>query len=273
MSDRFPLCDTWATVDEARACTTFPDNVEDEDILRALQSATYILYLLSRRKYPGVCTDLVRPCAEDQRPDRGMSPWGWRTTVGGWCCNRSHSTSLPCSCSEPSKVTLGAYPLRSIIAVEVDGAVLAADEYAIVNRRYLIRMADADGHSQSWPMTQRLDLPLGEVGTWGVEFTYGNAPPQPGVDAAGAYAREWLRACGGDQTCALPARVQSVARQGVQYVIADPATFLSSGLTGVAQADAFLSAERAGDRHRRAVFVNPDEFATVARVGGDPWQS
>jgi hypothetical protein len=50
------------------------------------------------------------------------------------------------------------------------------------------------------------DLPLGDVGTWAVTFTYGQEPPQPGVDAAVAYAREWVRACNNDSTCALPAR-------------------------------------------------------------------
>jgi hypothetical protein len=65
MSDRFPLCSTWATVDEARACVVWPDSVEDDAIARALESATYILYLASKRKYPGTCLDTVRPCASD----------------------------------------------------------------------------------------------------------------------------------------------------------------------------------------------------------------
>lgn len=279
MSDAFPLCATWATVDEARACVVWPDSVEDEAIANALESATYILYLLSRRKYPGVCTDQVRPCAEDGRPEQvgghaaWQSGWGWTNALGGWCCNRSHDPALPCSCSEPSKVVLGAYPIRSILAVEVDGEVLDASEYDLLNRRYLLRMADADGNAQGWPMTQRLDLPLGEVGTWAVTFTYGQAPPRPGMDAAIAYAREWVRACTNDSTCTLPARVQSIARQGVQYVIAAPETFLALNLTGVAMVDAWLTAERSGDRNRGAVFVNPDQYATVARMSGDSWQS
>lgn len=254
MSDRFPLCDTWATVDEAKECADFGD-ATDEAILKALQSATYVLYRLTDRRYPGICEDFVRPPGECD---------------DGRCRN-----CCACCCHGPSKITLGAFPIREIVEVEIDGEILDPSEYRILNRRYLVRMADADGKRQNWPRCQRLDLPLGEEGTWGVHFLYGQTPPQPGVDAASLYAVEWAKACGDSAgECKLPARVQSIARQGVTMVIGDPRTFLESGLTGLGPVDSWIAAERRG--RRSFGFVNPDAVLCdqfPARIGGEVWQS
>jgi hypothetical protein len=258
MSDAFPLCEPWATNDEARdQCSGF-DGVEDDDLARLLRSSTYLLYLLSGRRYPGLCEDFVRPPA---------------VCDDGRCCRDS------CSCCHHgvSKVTLGAFPIREILDVEIDGVSLDASEYQILNRRYLLRMADVDGRAQKWPGIQRLDLPLGEGGTWGVGFTYGQRPPEPGQIAMIAYAREFAKACAGDASCKLPARVQSVARQGVTMVLGDPQAFMVAGLTGLPDSDGWLMAERYAARNRRSAFVNPDFILCgeggVSRLSGDAFQS
>lgn len=276
MSDEFPLCASWATLDDALGCGGEAFTCDtDAQIEDSLECASWVLYQLTRRKYPGICTDTVRPCAA---PAMGSSPmsWGWSTPWGGWCCNRAHNQTMPCSCSEPSKITLGAYPIREVVEVEIDGVLLSTDlgdDYDVLHRRWLIRMADAEGHSQAWPMNQRLDLPLGEVGTWAVTFRYGAAPPRMGVRAAVAYAKELAKACACKTDCVLPARVQSVARQGMSMVIANPEVFLANGFTGVAAVDEFIKADRYGDNKRGAVFVNPDQYATVGRLSGNPYQS
>lgn len=276
MSDRFPICSVWATVDEARACGGFPDeDIPDEDVEKLLESSSYLLYLLSGKRYPGICTDTVRPCAAPDARTSGRfgfdESWGWSSRFG-FCCNRGHEPGLPCSCEEPSKVKLGAYPIRSIVEVEIDGEILDPSEYDVMNRRWLIRTADLDGTRRSWPSRQRLDLPLGDDGTWSVTFTYGQEPPQPGIDAAISYARELSKACSGSADCKLPSRVQSIARQGVSMVIGDPLLFLRGGLTGLSMVDSWLGAERHASRGRSA-FVNPDQYATVSRLASDPWQS
>ena len=259
MSDSFPLCAPWATNDEARECSGF-DDVEDDGpfgLTALLEASTYLLYLLSGKRYPGICEDFVRPPG---------------VCDDGRCCRDS------CSCCHHgvSKLTLGAYPIREIVDVEIDGEILDPSEYRILNRRYLLRMADVDGNRQRWPGIQRLDLPLGEPGTWGVGFRYGNAPPRPGQMAMIAHARELAKACASDPGCKLPARVQSVARQGVTMVIGDPQSFMISGLTGLPDADGWLSAERYAARNRRATFVNPDFILCdegVSRLSGDVFQS
>jgi hypothetical protein len=260
MSDDFPLCGSWATNDEARLCPGF-DDIEDDGLFgltNLLRASTYLLYLLSAKRYPGICEDFVRPPS---------------VCDDGRCCRDS------CSCCHHgvSKLTLGAYPLREIIEVEIDGELLDASEYQILNRRFLLRMADVDGNRQKWPGIQRLDLPFGDPGTWGVRFTYGQAPPLPGQMASIAYARELGKACSGDPGCKLPARVQSVARQGVTMVIGDPNAFLVAGLTGLSESDSWLAAERYAARNRRPAFVNPDFILCgeqgVSRLSGDVLQS
>jgi hypothetical protein len=260
MSDAFPLCSAWATNDEARLCSGF-DDIDDDGLFgltSLLQASTYLLYLLSGKRYPGICEDFVRPPAQCEA-DR--------------CCLDS------CACCHHgvSKLTLGAYPIREIIEVEIDGETLDESEYQILNRRYLLRMADVDGNRQKWPGIQRLDLPFGDPGTWGVRFFYGQEPPRPGAMAMIAHARELGKACAGDATCKLPARVQSVARQGVTMVIGDPQAFMVAGLTGLGEADGWLAAERYAARNRRPAFVNPDFILCgekgISRLSGDVFQS
>lgn len=260
MSDAFPLCAPWATEEDVTACGGEVD-CDDEVLARNLRVASYILYLLSRRKYPGICTRTVRPCAAG-----GPGHWvvdGWQPSWGtlrawGWCCQPKH-TGLTCNCGGPSQVSLGVFPVRDVLSVQIDGINLDADEYSIIADRFLVRMADADGNAQCWPVTQRIDKVLGDVDTWGVTVEYGVAPPEAGVMGAAEYARELCLACANDAACTLPARVQTVVRQGVQYAFLDPMMFLTNGLVGTPIADAWLQAERRGDQDAQVMFINPDD--------------
>ena len=261
----FPLCATWATEEDVTACGEV--ECEGTVLTTALEAATYILYLLSRRKFPGVCTTTVLPCAAGGP----SSPFvdGWEPSWGalrswGWCCSPRHE-GFNCDCgSGPSQITLGKFPVvADSVIVEIDGVILTADEYRVLGRRYLVRMADADGNPQCWPSTQRLDLPLGEEGTWAVTFDYGDEPPTPGVLACAEYAREICLACTPGAECVLPARVQSLVRQGVNVAFMDPLQFLDKGLVGTPLADAWLSAERFGDQNGQVMFINPDDHVRV----------
>lgn len=270
MTDAFPLCAPWATEEDMEGCGGVPDGCDDEEVIaRNLRVASYILYLQSRRKYPGICTRQVLPCAAGSAGTMFVD--GWQPTWGverpwGWCCQPKH-TGLNCNCgSGPSQITLGVFPVRDIVAVEIDGVILDADEYRVIGDRYLLRMADADGHAQCWPVRQRLDLPLGDVGTWAVTVEYGTAPPEAGVLAAAEYARELCLACTGDAACSLPARVQSVVRQGIQYAFVDPLAFLEKGLVGLPIADGWLQAERRGDQDGQTMFINPDDHVRAIPV-------
>ena len=263
----FPLCATWATAEDVAACGEV--ECDDAVLTLALQASTYILYLLSRRKYPGICTAQVLPCAAGPA---SLVVDGWEPSWGtmrawGWCCNPRHE-GFTCNCgSGPSQISLGKYPVNPEgIVVEIDGVTLTEDEYRLLGNRWLVRMADADGNAQCWPTTQRLDLPLGEVGTWAVTFDYGNEPPVPGMLACAEYARELCLSCSGSAECILPARVQSLTRQGVQVAFGDPIAFMEAGLVGTPIADAWLNAERRGDQDAQVMFINPDDHARTIPV-------
>lgn len=276
-TDLDPVCGPWVTVDEMRAC---PDSLAcstDDEAEEAAEIASYLLWLLSDKRYPGVCTTTVRPCS---RPwdefDRfsihsGWGPFGWSTTWGwmrpwGWCCNSAHN-ELSCGCgSGPGRVLLGKWPVREVLSVEIDGEALDSSEWAVADRRWLMRMADDDGNPQRWPCCQRMDRPFGDEGTWGATITYGTPPPRAGKRAAIAYARQLARGCADDASCELPPRVQSMLRQGVQFQFFDPKTLAQDGFVGLPAVDEWLAAERYGQKHQPAVFINPDDFAPAHRL-------
>ena len=67
------------------------------------------------------------PATRPEQHTLWIDQWGG-SAMGQWCCNRGHDPALPCNCTEPSKVRLGAYPVRSIVSVEIDGNVLDESE-------------------------------------------------------------------------------------------------------------------------------------------------
>lgn len=273
-TDLDPTCGPWVTVEEMRACPDQLACANDDQAEEAAQIATYLLWLLSEKRYPGVCSATVRPCSRPWGSEsvglhsRFSGAFDWSTTWGwmrpwGWCCVSSHN-ELSCGCGcGPSRVLLGHWPVRSITSVEIDGVTLDPSEYETVDRRWLVRMVDDDGNRQAWPCCQRLDRPLGDDETWAVTFTYGTDPPRAAKRAAIQYAAQFARGCAVDGSCELPPRVQSMLRQGIQFQFFDPKTLALDGFTGLPEVDAWLAAERYADRRKPAVFINPDDYAPV----------
>ena len=123
------------------------------------------------------------------------------------------------------RVPLGRYPVVSVDSVWIDATVLDVTDYTVEDSRYLVRL-DGEG----WPCCQRLDRDyLTDDDTFAVEFTYGRAADDAAVAALMTYAPEVILAlCPGSTDCALPARVQSITRQGVTATIVDPLDFLDN---------------------------------------------
>lgn len=255
------VCTPWITEDDLTGddgCGSRLDGVDPALVTRGLALAQEVLYRLSGERFPGLCTDVVRPC--------GLTPgaswtrralyssaygpvwgaWGWRQ---GW--GRCGHASDACGVSTLPRVALGRVPVVSVDAVWVDGSLLAASSYRIEDGRYLVRV-DGDG----WPCCQRLDRDyLTESSTFAVEFTFGREADAAAVAALMAYAPEVILALCDDTTdCRLPARVQTITRQGVTATVVDPLDFLDNDRTGVVVVDAWLKA------------VNPRGRRGVARV-------
>lgn len=163
-----------------------------------------------------------------------------------------------------SEITLGVYPLISVEAVKIDGVLLVAGtDYRVDDYRWLVRLGGA-----GWPVAQRMDLPDTAVGTFSVTLTGGMAPPRMGVAACAALGSELALAASNDSTCRLPRRTQSVARQGVNANFIDPATLFPEGLTGIPEADLFLTTYNPQKIRRRATVHSTDQPRSVRRITG-----
>lgn len=222
----------------------------------ACAQASDILYMLSGRQYGGLCERTFRPMA---RPiSWTVAEWSqyfeslsgsnysasWGTCFGGY-----HD-----ACRNPPQIDLGAFPLRQIIQVKIDGTVIPANEYRIDNSRLLVRVMPTANSTPTvrwgWPTCQNLELPDTEVNTFSVDAKYGMEPPSSGVAAAVALAGE-LALAHASQPNRLPARLISITRQGVSMAVMDPMQFLDHGLTGVYEADIFIRAANPQRQRRR----------------------
>lgn len=104
------------------------------------------------------------------------------------------------------------------------------------------------------PPCQDYNLPAGEVGTWSITYTIGTPVPEDLNFAAGLYACELAKALVSDKSCGLPARVQSVARQGLTEKLIDPTVLADIGLTGLPTVDLIIR------------MFNPNHLTQPARV-------
>lgn len=222
------LCEPWITSTELGDCGCVTTPPTPAVLESSIQVASEVLYALSGGVYPGVCEGLVRPCGDACR------------------CNFTD-----CGCNRLPK----AFLRRDVIAVsEVDiaGEILDASAYRLQGS-YLVRL---DGNY--WPCCQDLSAEPGAADTFTVTLTYGAAPPQMGIEAAKILASELVRACTPGETCALPARVTAITRQGVSMALLDPFDFLDSGRTGLYSVDLFLSTVNPQGLRSRSSAWSPD---------------
>lgn len=236
-------CTPWITgADVAATC----DALEASDVAAydtAAEEASSVLYELSARQFGGECGPLtVRPC-------------------------RSACACLPdpCGCCTLSRVLLSGYPVREITEVKIDGAVIDATEYRLDGRRYLTRLADADGFRQVWPGCQRLDLDDTEDRTFSITYTYGQEPPQLGIDAAAQLACQLAPLIAGSSgDCDLPDGVVTVTRQGVTFNMEQ---FVNEGIQFLPLVSLFLTVYNPSRLRRRSAVSSPDLLPYARTVG------
>ena len=210
--------------------------------------AVNILWGLSGRQF-GVCQTTIRPCADERQPihslERMSAYVGWRSwgiLEGGI----GLGNLLGCGCgagrcliSGPSAVHLPGpvYPPDQDHSVTVtfghsDGPeVLDPSEYVIEGDKLIRR------HGRPWPF-QNHTRPLGEAGTWSVQYWRGTPPPRGAGLYVGILTKELLAAVSGGQ-CRIPRSVSHMSRQGVSYDF-DMAAIFASGRTGVPEIDTWL---------------------------------
>lgn len=253
----YDVCAPWATeADVVQPCC--PGGMDNAALAAdAFLGASTILYNLSGRRWPGVCTDIIRPTASYRpglgawwAPD-GLWPSAAMVAAGyaysdvwglwGFCsCNREEV----CGCSTVPEIRLPGFPVVSVTTVKIDGVTVPNTEYVIQDRARLVRRSSS---GLSWPCCQDVTLPTNQVGTWSVEYAWGAAPPVMGRRAAGVLGCELYKGWTGSGQCALPARVTNITRQGVTAAtILDNLDVFKEGLTGLSAVDLWLSSLRVG---------------------------
>lgn len=213
--------------------------------------ATELLWRLTGRRF-GLCPIKIRPCrkacADAARGswlgDSWGAPWVPFLEGGEWFNSTCGSCRQDCSCAELCEIALPG-PVHSVTSVKVNGATLAASEYAVHDHRTLVRVG-----AECWPDCQDMtDDPDDITGTaFEVAYLQGVPVPLGGRYAAGLYACELIKACTASSGCRLPKRVQTVTREGISMTFLDPLTFLDDGLTGLVEVDTWIRS------------VNPDKL-------------
>lgn len=274
-------CTAWCTGEDVALCrgdTTASDFALYDDV--AVQ-ASMLLYEVTGHQFSGVCTRTARPCRTGCGCWTSWIPAGvalpvyafgyWGGAGWGW----GDESGVYCGCQPLSRVKLSGYPVREIVEVKIDGAVLdeldvdGNPNYRLDGWRWLTRMASPGPPvvARRWPGCQNLALDDSEVGTFSVAYRYGIDPPPLGVQAAASLASELFNACDDGAECKLPSRVTRIVRQGVTYDrVAAAAAALREGASGLPLVDAFIAGYPMKGTRRPAVW-SPDVPGFARTVG------
>lgn len=183
----------------------------------ALEMASHILYKLTGEKFQGIHT-----VTEMYNVNQNSQLMPTQPAV-----IRGQMYNLPRNSAGELKLYLRHRPIRDIVSITEMGTVLNPNSYEIRNRSFVIKK-----NKLPW-----LSDTLNEIE---ITYTYGALPPIAGKMAALKLAQELTLSWSDSPDCALPVRLSSVARQGVQITVLDPQEFLDKGRTGLYEVDLFL---------------------------------
>jgi hypothetical protein len=200
-------CEPFATVDDFLDCNCACNLTEnDADFIEELlDQATDLLALMTAGWMVGRCTRTFRPKAKHE--------CGCRSYMCDSC--RMDSLRLP-----------GPFP--SVDEVKIDGVVVPANQYALLNGENLIRVSN-DPTPPRWPQQQDLWKADSQVGTWSVTVTYGNEVGQVAKNAAVELACELAKACEGRKS-ALPPNATGTTVGGVSISLRRQAEAIAEGM-------------------------------------------
>jgi hypothetical protein len=259
-------CFGWVEAEDVAACCSVSVGSDTSLFEMSASSSSQVLFMLSGKQFPGQCERVVRPCSDIPCGVQVLA----RGHLVGWDGTRWGDDS--CGCIPLSRVLLPNRPVTEILEVKIDGAPIAASEYRLDGWRWLTRMADVDGNAQAWPACQRLDLDDTEEGTFSVQYTFGQNPPQPGIDAAAQLACEIYKSCPGNEgvaECKLPKNATRVTRQGITIELnaLNYDRQKRVWVTGMNLVDLFLNAYNPNGLKRRPAIWSPDHPRFAQEVG------
>lgn len=213
VDDATGWCGQWASWDDVTRCGS-PPTLDRIGMDLVLDAATEVLFNLSGRRYPGICT------------------------VTRSLCFACHACAPAiCSCDPYPSIDLGGrYPVWDAWDVKLAGVTLPRSSYVVRGRRWLVR---TDG--QVWPYGTAYvsGNPDPMVASW----AYGRQPPVGARLAAARYANELAKLCIGAACGIAPQSARSVNREGTTYVVLDADQVIAEGRTGIGPIDAWLVAD------------------------------
>jgi hypothetical protein len=224
----------------------------------AIEAASFVLYMLSGRKYGGVRTVTEEYCqlgtsqfgvgyGHQNRmmlPGSGGYPMAFPVLEEGAITNRfwgDWSSCASCGCLHMLRLRGG--PILSVQAMYSGESAISLDDVVIYDYSYV-----AVYPGRCWDTCGNVE----------VTYTYGAPPPALGRLAAIALADQYLLAMAGSEDCMLPQRVTSISRQGMSWTLLDPQDFLDKGRTGIYQVDLFLTTVNPDGAKLRSRVFSPD---------------
>lgn len=270
------LCslDGW-TLDES--CMNIPPDTPPETIERWRLVAAELLYALTGNRFGPSCPVMVRPCRKSCAEGYGQYfnqgqylGAGFQFTgpfvpymAGGRMYNASMcGCTSDCHCGPELCQVFLPGPVYDIVAVDIDGDVVAPGTYGILDGRYLVRSSatpeDAEGGT-CWPSCQDMSLAPGSPNTFTVTYRTGIPLPALGVAALSELAAHYIRGCEGCG-CGVSANknLSRLSRQGVELQFIDPQQVLEDGRTGIPIADQFIHAYNPGKLPGAMRVLSPD---------------
>lgn len=227
-----------------------PDDISDQpgDVERmAVQLASYVLYSLTGRKFPG-----------------------YKETTE-WYCSDVADYSLAVS---SLRHYLPQHLVHPITTEHRSSKFLTLTHRPIVSIKEVITSSGkqvepyiVDNQSLSLPNNQDWNFSSGIL----VSYTYGQKPPVAGRIACAELARQIaLIFSDNESDCQLNSRIvgniSSVQMQGVSYTTIDPQTFLTEGRTGITTVDLFIkSANPSGAKRPAKVIVSGEPIGRTFR--------
>ena len=206
----------------------------------SIQTASHILYKLTGEKFQGIHT--TTEYFGGEQPSIQVEP----IVVSGKMYNlpTTGTSKYGPSVVKDQKIYLRHRPVRKILEVVELGKVVDPSQYTLRDRHFLRKR-----NGMGWIINQFNELE--------VTYEYGALPPTAGVSAAITLADQLYLNEIGSEDCALPARVTSINRQGVNITALDPQEFLLEGRTGIYEVDLFIRTYNPNKAQKKSKLIIP----------------
>lgn len=215
-----------------------------------------VMWAATARQY-GQCTVVVQPChksallREYQTYPVSHPDYGSAYVQSGIWRNSCTGSDQEADCCSGCEVDLeGPTSTAGITEITINGAILAPASYIVQNGNILVR---TDG--ECWPTCVNYSQQTPPA--FEVEYLKGTPIPLHVQKATERLACEFAKACAGSG-CALPRRLRSLTRQGVEVSVEELSTKPGEIRTGIPEVDMIIALENPHGRSQRSIVLTPD---------------